>query len=50
MSVGISYLPIPIGGGLTALFIIERIMTQEFFTEPDAETVEPTAPPSEQGP
>jgi TRAP-type C4-dicarboxylate transport system permease small subunit len=39
LSVGISYLPIPIGGGLTALFVIERMMTGKFFQEPDAETV-----------
>jgi TRAP-type C4-dicarboxylate transport system permease small subunit len=39
VSVGVSYLPIPVGGGLTALFIIERMMTQEFFKEPEAETI-----------
>jgi TRAP-type C4-dicarboxylate transport system permease small subunit len=39
VSVGLSYLPIPLGGGLTALFIIERMMTQEFFKEPEAETI-----------
>jgi TRAP-type C4-dicarboxylate transport system permease small subunit len=39
VSVGVSYLPIPIGGGLTALFIIERMLTQEFFSEPEAETI-----------
>jgi TRAP-type C4-dicarboxylate transport system permease small subunit len=39
ISVGLTYLPIPIGGGLTALFIIERFMTQKFFAEPEAETV-----------
>jgi TRAP-type C4-dicarboxylate transport system permease small subunit len=39
LSVGMSYLPIPVGGGLTALFIIERFMTQKFFVEPEAETV-----------
>jgi TRAP-type C4-dicarboxylate transport system permease small subunit len=39
VSVGVSYLPIPLGGGLTALFIIERMMTQEFFKEPEAETI-----------
>ena len=38
-SVGLSYLPIPIGGALTALFVIERFMTQKFFAEPEAETV-----------
>jgi TRAP-type C4-dicarboxylate transport system permease small subunit len=39
MSVGLSYAPIPIGGGLTILFIIERLLTQEFFHEPEAETI-----------
>ena len=39
LSVGISYLPIPLGGGLTALFVLERMMTGKFFQEPEAETV-----------
>jgi TRAP-type C4-dicarboxylate transport system permease small subunit len=39
MSVGISYSPIAIGGGITILFIIERMLTREFFQEPEAETV-----------
>ena len=39
ISVGLTYLPIPVGGGLTALFIIERFLTQKFFSEPEAETV-----------
>ena len=39
VSVGMSYLPIPIGGALTMLFMIERMLTQEFFTEPEAETI-----------
>jgi len=39
VSVGLSYLPIPIAGGVTSLFIIERMMTQEFFKEPEAETI-----------
>jgi TRAP-type C4-dicarboxylate transport system permease small subunit len=34
-----AYLPIPIGGALTALFVIERLLTQKFFTEPEPETV-----------
>jgi TRAP-type C4-dicarboxylate transport system permease small subunit len=33
-SVGISYLPIPIGGAITALFVIERLWTQKLFEEP----------------
>ena len=39
VSAGMSYLPIPIGGALTALFVIERFLTQKFFAEPEAETV-----------
>ena len=39
VSVGLSYVPIPLGGGLTALFIIERMITQDFFHEPEAETI-----------
>jgi TRAP-type C4-dicarboxylate transport system permease small subunit len=37
--VGLSYLPIPIGGALTSLFVIERLMKQKFFSEPEPETV-----------
>ena len=39
VSAGMAYLPIPIGGALTALFVIERLMTQKFFSEPAPETV-----------
>lgn len=39
MSVGLSYAPIPLCGGITILFIIERMLTQKFFHEPEAETV-----------
>ena len=39
VSVGASYLPIPVGGALTALFVVERLMTQKFFSEPEPETV-----------
>ncbi|MEJ0076419.1 MAG: TRAP transporter small permease [Alphaproteobacteria bacterium] len=39
VSVGLSYAPIPIAGGLTTLFIIERMMTREFFKEPEPETI-----------
>ena len=34
VSAGVAYLPIPIGGALTALFVIERLLTREFFAEP----------------
>jgi TRAP-type C4-dicarboxylate transport system permease small subunit len=39
VSAGMAYLPIPIGGALTSLFVIERFLTQEFFSEPEAATV-----------
>jgi TRAP-type C4-dicarboxylate transport system permease small subunit len=39
VSAGMAYLPIPLGGALTTLFVIERFMTREFFTEPEVETV-----------
>jgi TRAP-type C4-dicarboxylate transport system permease small subunit len=39
VTAGMTYLPIPIGGALTVLFVIERFLTQEFFQEPEAETV-----------
>ena len=38
VSVGFSYLPIPIGGAITALFVIERFLTGQFFKEPEPET------------
>ena len=37
--VGLAYLPIPIAGALTSLFVIERFMLRKFFSEPDPETV-----------
>jgi TRAP-type C4-dicarboxylate transport system permease small subunit len=39
VSVGLAYLPIPVGGGLTILFVIERFLTQKFFSEPEPETI-----------
>ncbi len=39
LGVGLTYLPIPIGGALTILFVIERFITQKFFAEQEAETV-----------
>lgn len=38
-SVGLSYLPVPVCGALTILLVVERFLTQEFFAEPEAETV-----------
>ena len=37
--VGLAYLPIPIAGALTSLFVIERFMLRKFFSVPDPETV-----------
>jgi TRAP-type C4-dicarboxylate transport system permease small subunit len=34
VSVGFAYLPIPVGGAVTVLFVIERLWTQSFFGEP----------------
>ena len=39
VTAGMAYLPIPVGGALTVLFVIERFLTQEFFQEPEPETV-----------
>jgi TRAP-type C4-dicarboxylate transport system permease small subunit len=39
VTAGMAYLPIPIGGTLTSLFVIERFLTQAFFVEPEPETV-----------
>ena len=39
VSAGMAYLPIPVGGALTMLFVIERLLTQKFFSEPEPETV-----------
>jgi TRAP-type C4-dicarboxylate transport system permease small subunit len=34
ISVGISYLPVPLGGAITLLFVIERLWTDRLFQEP----------------
>jgi TRAP-type C4-dicarboxylate transport system permease small subunit len=39
VTAGMAYLPIPVGGALTILFVIERFITQQFFDEPEADTV-----------
>ena len=39
ISVGMSYLPVPLAGLITSLFIIERIWTSEFFVEPPADEI-----------
>jgi TRAP-type C4-dicarboxylate transport system permease small subunit len=38
VSVGVSYLPVPIAGGITVLFIVERLLTREFFRDQTVET------------
>jgi TRAP-type C4-dicarboxylate transport system permease small subunit len=40
-SVGASYLPVPLGGAIVALFVIERLWTGELFAEPPDEGVTP---------
>jgi TRAP-type C4-dicarboxylate transport system permease small subunit len=39
LSVGVAYLPIPIGGAITLLFVIERMWTKRFFSEPSPESI-----------
>jgi TRAP-type C4-dicarboxylate transport system permease small subunit len=43
VSVGMSYLPVPIGGAITALFVIERLWSGEFFVEPSVEEISHTS-------
>ena len=38
-SVGASYLPVPIGGLITALFVIERLWTSNLFEQPDDDAI-----------
>jgi TRAP-type C4-dicarboxylate transport system permease small subunit len=38
VSAGMAYLPIPIAGALTTLFVFERLLTRKFFAQ-----VEPAA-------
>jgi TRAP-type C4-dicarboxylate transport system permease small subunit len=38
-SVGASYLPVPIGGAITALFVIERLWTSKLFEAPDDDAI-----------
>jgi TRAP-type C4-dicarboxylate transport system permease small subunit len=43
LSVGITYLPVTIAGAVTALFIVERLLTREFFREQSIETTSTVA-------
>jgi TRAP-type C4-dicarboxylate transport system permease small subunit len=39
VSVGLTYLPIPIGGAITMLFAVERLLLGSFFERPAQETM-----------
>ena len=39
ITAGNSYLPIPLGGGITALFVVERLWRGDLFAEPDADAI-----------
>ena len=39
ISVGLSYLPLPIAGGITALFVIERLWKGDLFALPQSESI-----------
>lgn len=41
VSVGVSYLPVPIGGAITVLFVIERMLKGNWFAPPHAPDEEP---------
>jgi len=44
ISAGMAYLPIPISGAITSLFVVERLLTHQFFPQPDPETVGDISP------
>ena len=39
VSVGVSYLPVPLGGGIVVLFVIERLWTGKLFAGPTADAM-----------
>jgi TRAP-type C4-dicarboxylate transport system permease small subunit len=39
VSVGFAYLPIPVGGLVTILFVVERLWTGAFFAEPPSQAI-----------
>ncbi len=39
VSVGLTYLPLPVGGGITMLFVIERLWTGALFAQPSGSSV-----------
>jgi TRAP-type C4-dicarboxylate transport system permease small subunit len=43
VSTGMSYLPVPIGGAIVALFVVERVWTGRFFESPGDGAVAPVS-------
>jgi TRAP-type C4-dicarboxylate transport system permease small subunit len=43
VSTGLSYLPVPIGGGIVALFVVERLWLGKLFQEPGDGALAPVA-------
>ena len=39
ISTGVAYLPVPIGGAVVALFVIERVWTGRFFEQPSDSSI-----------
>ena len=39
ITAGFSYLPVPLGGAITTLFVIERLWKGDLFAEPDEDTI-----------
>jgi TRAP-type C4-dicarboxylate transport system permease small subunit len=39
ISTGVAYLPVPIGGAVVALFVIERVWTGHFFEQPSDSSI-----------
>jgi TRAP-type C4-dicarboxylate transport system permease small subunit len=43
VSTGVSYLPVPVGGAIVTLFVIERVWTGRFFEQPGDDAVAPVS-------
>jgi TRAP-type C4-dicarboxylate transport system permease small subunit len=43
VSTGISYLPVPVGGAITLMFVIERLWTGRLFQEPAGSVLAPAS-------
>jgi TRAP-type C4-dicarboxylate transport system permease small subunit len=39
ISTGVAYLPVPLGGAIVALFVIERVWTGRFFEQPSDSSI-----------